>query len=50
MLGPRAYGFPRGAHDRDEGQMPSGPVDGESDGHARIIYTPTAGPGGGSSP
>ena len=29
--------------------MPSGPVDGESDGHARIIYTPVVGPGGGSS-
>ena len=29
--------------------MPSGPVDGESDGDAHILYPPAAGPGGGSS-
>ena len=49
MPGPRALGIPGGAQDRDEGYMPSGPVDGESDGHAHILYPPVAGPGGGSS-
>ena len=29
--------------------MPSGPVNGESDGDVHILYPPAAGPGGGSS-
>ena len=44
MPGPRAYGFPGGAQVRDEDEVPSGPVIGESDDHAHIIYTPGAGP------
>ena len=48
MLGPRALGFPRGAPNREDIQMPSGPVDGESDGDAHIFSPPAAGPGGGT--
>ena len=44
MPGPRAYGFPGGAQVRDEDEVPSGPVVGESDDHAHILYSPAAGP------
>ena len=45
---PRALGFSGGAPDREEDSMPSGSVDGASDGHAHIISPPAAGPGGGT--
>ena len=48
MLGPGALGLSRGAPDREEDSMPSGPVDGERDGDAHIFSPPAAGPGGGS--
>ena len=49
MPGPRALGFSGGAPDREEDSMPSGPVDGASDDHARIFSPLAARPGGGSS-
>ena len=48
MQGPRALGLSRGAPGREEDSMPSGLVDGESDGDAHIFSPPTTGPGGGS--
>ena len=48
MLGPRAFTFSGGASDREEDLMPSSPVIGASDGHARIFPPPAAGPGGGT--
>ena len=48
MPGSRALRLPRGAPDREEDSLPSGHVDGESDGHAHIFSPPTAGPGGGT--
>ena len=48
MQGLGALGLSRGAPDREEDSMPSGPVDGESHGDAHIFSPPTVGPGGGS--
>ena len=48
MPGSRALGIPRGAPDREEDSLPSGPVDGESNGHAHIFSPLAAGPGGGT--
>ena len=48
MPGLGAFGLSRGASDREEDSMPSGPVDGESDGNAYIFSPPAAGPGGGT--
>ena len=48
MPGPRAHGFSGGAPDREEDSMPSGPVDGVSNDHARIFSPPVARPGGGT--
>ena len=40
MPGPRALRLSRGASDREEDSMPSGPVDGASDGDAHIFSPP----------
>ena len=48
MPGPRALGFSGGAPDREEDSMPSDPVDGASDDHARIFSPSAARPGGGT--
>ena len=45
-LGPRALGLSRGASDRDDDYMPSGPVYEASYGHAYLFSPPTAGLGG----
>ena len=41
-------GFSGGAQDLEEDLMPSSPVVGASDDHARIFPPPAAGPGGGA--
>ena len=48
MPGPRALRFSGGAPDREEDSMPSGLVDGASDGHAHIFSPPAVGQGGGT--
>ena len=48
MSGPRAFRFSGGAPDREEDLMPSSPVVGASDGHARIFPPLAVGPGGGT--
>ena len=48
MPGPGALGLSRGAPDREEDSMPSGPVDGASDGDAYIFSPPAVGQGGGT--
>ena len=44
MPGPRALWFSGGAPNREEDSMPSRPVDGASDDHARIFSPPHMSP------
>ena len=48
MLGPGALGLSRGASDREEDQMPSGPIYGARYGDADLFSPSAAGPGGGT--